>query len=70
MAKATLKASELRDMAIEELQALHPRLSNDLFQLLNQKKLASNKIEQAHRIPLLRKDIARVLTVLRERNVI
>lgn len=62
-----MKATELRDLSLEELDLKHDELRKELFQLLNEFKM-TKKLEEAHRIPLIRRDIARVLTVLNEKR--
>ena len=61
------KAVELRDQSVEELEATLLDLRKQLFQLVTEAK-QSSKFEKAHRIPLTKKDIARVLTVLSEKQ--
>ena len=62
-----LKAKDLRDQSPEELEANLVDLSKELFQLKNQFKL-TKKLEQPHRLRELRRDRARILTVLGEKN--
>lgn len=62
-----MKAKELRDLSVEELELKHDELRAELFQLRNEFKM-TKKLEEAHRIPLNRRDIARVLTVLSEKR--
>ncbi len=60
-----MKARELRDMTTEELRATEADLRRELFNLRFQS--ARGEIENPLRIRVVRKDIARVLTVLGER---
>ncbi len=62
-----LKAKDLRQMSEEELVAKLRELRRELFQLRMDKALA--KLEQPHRFKEVRRDIARILTVLREKGV-
>ena len=59
-----MKASELRDMSVEELQTKLTELKEELFNLRFQ--LAVNQLENASRIGAVKKDIARISTVLRQ----
>jgi large subunit ribosomal protein L29 len=60
-----MKANELREFSNEELGQKESDLREELFKLRFQ--LASAQIENSTRIRQVRKDIARVLTVYRER---
>ncbi len=59
-----MKASELRESTIEELQTKLKDLKEELFNLRFQ--LAVNQLENPARIKAVKKDIARVSTVIRE----
>lgn len=59
-----MKASELRDMSVEELQTKLTELKEELFNLRFQ--LAVNHLENSSRIGAVKKDIARISTVLRQ----
>ena len=59
-----MKASELRESTIEELQTKLKDLKEELFNLRFQ--LAINQLENPARIKAVKKDIARVSTVIRE----
>lgn len=59
-----MKASELRDMSVEELQTKLTELKEELFNLRFQ--LAVNQLENSSRIGVVKKDIARISTVLRQ----
>ena len=59
-----MKASELRDMSVEELQTKLTELKEELFNLRFQ--LAVNQLETSSRIGAVKKDIARISTVLRQ----
>jgi len=60
-----MKAKELRDRSIEELRRTEAELQEQLFKLRFQK--ATGQIENPVKIRLVRKDIARVKTVLAQR---
>lgn len=62
------KAKELRDQSTEELEARCRDLRKELFVLINQGK-QDKKMEKTHLIRQKRKDIARLLTVLREKEM-
>ncbi len=60
-----MKARELRDKSIEELRRTQAELKEQLFKLRFQK--ATGQISNPTKIRLVRKDIARVETILAER---
>jgi large subunit ribosomal protein L29 len=59
------KASELREMTVDELRQKELDLRKELFNLGFQK--VTGEIENPLRIRSVRKDIARVLTVVNEK---
>lgn len=59
-----MKASELRELSIEELEVKLKALKEELFNLRFQ--LAINQLDNPMRISAVKKDIARVQTVLRQ----
>ena len=61
-----MKAKELREMTAEELNAKLTELKKELFNLRLQH--AVNQLENPHKMTEVKHDIARVLTVLREKN--
>ena len=61
-----MKATELRDMTAEQLNAKLGELKEELFNLRFQ--LAINQLDNPHKITDVKRDIARVMTVLREKN--
>ena len=61
-----MKAKEIREMTSEELNAKLKELKEELFNLRFQH--AINQLENPHRIVEVKRDIARVMTVLREKN--
>ncbi len=62
-----LKAKDLRDKSIEELEATYVDLCKELFELKNAAR-HSQKMEKPHLKGQKRKDIARALTVLHEKR--
>ena len=61
-----MNAKELRDMSQAELNAKLAELKEELFNLRFQ--LAINQLDKPHKITEVKHDIARVMTVLREKN--
>ena len=59
-----MKASEIRNMSIAELETKLKELKEELFNLRFQ--LAVNQLDNPMRISAVKKDIARVKTVLRQ----
>ena len=59
-----MKASEIRKMSAEELNAKLLELKDELFKLRFQQ--AINQLENPTRISAVKKDIARILTVQRD----
>ena len=58
-----MKASELREMSVDELNEKLTSLKEELFALRFQ--LAINQLDNTARLKAVKKDIARVKTVLR-----
>ena len=61
-----MKVSEIREMTSEQLDAKLKELKNELFRLRFQN--AINQIDNPHKITDVKRDIARVMTVLHENN--
>ena len=62
-----MKITEIRDLTTEELQLKIADLKKELFtQRFN---LATNNLENPMKIPAIKKDIAKVMTVIREREL-
>ena len=61
-------AKDLRDQSQEELKAIYQDMSKEIFQLRNEMKI-SRKVEKPHLLRLKRKDRARVMTILREKEI-
>lgn len=64
-----LKANTLRDMSVEELQATYHDLCKEHYKLINEMK-KTKKLEKPHLIRQKRKDKARLLTILHEKQSI
>lgn len=61
-----MKASQFRDQTLEELTDKERDLSEQLFALRLQK--VTGQLEKPARVRQVRKDLARVLTILREKR--
>jgi large subunit ribosomal protein L29 len=61
-----MKVSELRNQSVEELQDRENELSEQLFALRLQK--VTGQLEKPARVRQVRRDLARVLTLLREKR--
>ncbi len=62
-----MKAKEVRDLSVNELEVKLDELKEELFNLRFQ--LATGQLDNPMRISAVRKDIARVKTVMRERDL-
>lgn len=62
-----MKAKDLRELSIPELKEKLSKLREELFNLRFQRAL--HRLENPMRIRAVRRDIARVLTVLREKEL-
>lgn len=62
-----MKAQEVRDMSEVELQRRMDELKTELFNLRFQ--LATGQLDNPMQIKRVRKDIARVQTIIREREL-
>ncbi len=63
-----MKATEVRSMSASQLESKLVELKKDLFQLRLQH--ATNQLENPLRIAEVKKDIARVKTIIRELELI
>jgi large subunit ribosomal protein L29 len=61
------KAKELRDLNIDELDSKLAESRDELFKLRFQ--VATGKQDNSARIGQVRREIARILTILREREI-
>ena len=62
-----MKAKEIRQMSDQELNSKLIDLKNELFNLRFQ--LATGQLDNPMRIKAVRKDIARIKTIVREREL-
>ena len=62
-----MKAEEVRELTDEELERKLAELKEELFNLRFQ--LATGQLDNPMRVKAVRKDIARVKTVMREREL-
>ncbi|MBQ7338276.1 MAG: 50S ribosomal protein L29 [Clostridia bacterium] len=61
-----MKAKEIRELTAEQLSAKLKELKTELFNLRFQH--AINQLENPHRIVEVKRDIARVMTILQQKN--
>ena len=61
-----MKAKEIRNMTTEELEAKVAELKKDLFFLRMQH--ATNQLDNPVKISVVKKDIARIKTIIREKQ--
>ena len=61
-----MKVEEFRDLEVDELRQREKELDDQLFRLRIQKSMG--QLEAAHKVKALRRDLARVKTVLREKE--
>ena len=61
-----MKASELRDLGVDELGARVRELTDQIFRMRIQKSMG--QLEVPNRIQAVRRDLARVKTVLRQKQ--
>ena len=62
-----MKITEIRDLTTAELQLKVTELKKELF--TQRFALATNNLENPMKISQIKKDIAKVLTVIREREI-
>lgn len=62
------KKNELISQSQEELKALYQDLSKELFQLRNEMKV-TRKMEKPHLVRIKKKERARVMTILRNKEI-
>jgi large subunit ribosomal protein L29 len=60
-----MKAAKIREMSLDELQAEELGLSDEIFRLRFQR--ATGQLEKSSKIGAVRKDIARVKTIISEK---
>ena len=61
-----MKVAEIRDFTVDDLQQREKDMDDQLFRLRIQKSMG--QLEEAHKLKALRRDLARVKTVLREKE--
>jgi large subunit ribosomal protein L29 len=61
-----MKVEEFRDLAVDDLRQRVAELDDQLFRLRIQKSMG--QVEAAQKLKVLRRDLARVKTVLREKE--
>ena len=61
-----MKVAEFRDLTSDELRQREKDMDDQLFRLRIQKSMG--QLEAAHKFKALRRDLARVKTVLREKE--
>lgn len=62
-----MRIKEIRDMTTDELKAKVTDLKKDLF--TQRFSLATNNLDNPMKISAIKKDIAKVMTVIREREL-
>jgi large subunit ribosomal protein L29 len=62
-----MKASEIRNLSAQELVTRLDDAKQEAFNLRFQS--ASGQLEDTNRLKLLRRDVARILTIIREREL-
>jgi large subunit ribosomal protein L29 len=61
-----MNAAELRDLTSDELQQRAREIEDQLFKMRMQKSMG--QLEAAHKVASVRRDLARIKTVLREKE--
>jgi large subunit ribosomal protein L29 len=61
-----MKVTDIRDLTVDELRQREKEMDDQLFRLRIQKSMG--QLEAAHKLQALRRDVARVKTVLREKE--
>jgi large subunit ribosomal protein L29 len=61
-----MKVTEFRDLGVDELRQREKDMDDQLFRLRIQKSMG--QLEAAHKLKALRRDLARLKTVLREKE--
>jgi len=63
-----MKIGEIRELGVDDLNARVKDLDDQLFRLRIQKSMG--QLEAAHKVKSVRRDLARVKTVLREKETV
>ena len=61
-----MKVAEIRELAVEDLRQREKEMDDQLFRLRIQKSMG--QVEAANKLKSVRRDLARVKTVLREKG--
>ena len=61
-----MKTKDIRELSAEELKAKEKTLKKELFDLKYQRKIG--RVEKPSRFRVIRRDIAKILTVINERE--
>jgi large subunit ribosomal protein L29 len=61
-----MKVTDIRDLPADDLRQREKEMDDQLFRLRIQKSMG--QLEAAHKLKALRRDLARVKTVLREKE--
>lgn len=61
-----MKPAEIRDLTVEEMMAKETELSKELFNL--KMRHATNQLENPLKLRIIKRDIARVKTVMAEKG--
>jgi len=61
-----MKIAEVRDLGVDELRQREKDMDDQLFRLRIQKSMG--QLEAAHRVKSVRRDLARIKTVLAEKE--
>jgi large subunit ribosomal protein L29 len=61
-----MKVTEVRELGVDDLRQRVQEIDDQLFRLRIQKSMG--QLEAAHKLKALRRDLARVKTVLREKE--
>ena len=62
-----MKAADVREKSVEDLNELHKTLARDVFQ--NRLKNFTNRLDDTSMMRKTKRDLARVVTLLRERDM-
>jgi large subunit ribosomal protein L29 len=63
-----MKVKDIRELSNEEIYQKEKQFKKELFELNNLKRSGSGSVEKPSRFKLIRKDIARMMTVIKERD--
>ena len=62
-----MKAEQVREMGVDELRVREKELDDQIFRLRIQKSMG--QLEAPAKVVTLRRDLARIKTILRERDI-